>query len=511
MLLLPATLVLGTRTAGYSASSPRRFDRNVNLSFELPAHRQCGSESLAVNTTRQAAQTAYQLPDSNRTELAFWNLDKISADSKRARPLKLLGFGIPKLIRDLQYTSPFSSSCFLSVPATAAFRVRYHASRLVCHTDRSLGAQSLLSSRFSHIVSSNNLANSFMSFSTSYSDTGLFGIYMVSENLTNLDDLTHFLFKGWQRLATHPCDGEVTRAKCHSGIVTSLTVFLLSRIHKCSWLGNMPRAPSSPTDSRSSARSSASPYPAASFRSPSPSSSPPYTATDPSSPEAEQPSPARNTASTGQVKSRAKKGNGATRHLSCENCRLRKIKCSRQSPCLTCKMRGDTCKWVGSPPAGGSNDVDALAESNDEIKRLRRLVDALLERLEEQEVGMVALEGHGLKSPSAEYQQHFATAQDAPASPPPQESDALVPSPLLSSLPSPPPHRLPTLAPRPPVMPYETQYRSKSASCGPKIVTARTSIHRLQNGAAVADAAEGALQSAKPAYSCVRGSSAMEE
>ncbi|TRM61191.1 Metalloenzyme, LuxS/M16 peptidase-like protein [Schizophyllum amplum] len=38
--------------------------------------------------------------------------------------------------------------------------------------DRSLGAAPLLSSRLSHIVSANNLANSFMSFSTSYSDTG---------------------------------------------------------------------------------------------------------------------------------------------------------------------------------------------------------------------------------------------------------------------------------------------------------------------------------------------------
>ncbi|GAA5879579.1 hypothetical protein JCM3774_000290 [Rhodotorula dairenensis] len=87
------------------------------------------------------------------------------------------------------------------------------AQSIMGNWDRSLGAQSLLSSRFSHIVSSNNLANSFMSFSTSYSDTGLWGIYMVSENLTNLDDLTHFLFKEWQRLATHPSDGEVARAK----------------------------------------------------------------------------------------------------------------------------------------------------------------------------------------------------------------------------------------------------------------------------------------------------------
>lgn len=79
--------------------------------------------------------------------------------------------------------------------------------------DRSLGSASLLSSRLSHIVSSNNLANSFMSFSTSYADTGLWGVYLVSENLVNLDDLMHFTLKEWTRMAINPVDAEVERAK----------------------------------------------------------------------------------------------------------------------------------------------------------------------------------------------------------------------------------------------------------------------------------------------------------
>ena len=79
--------------------------------------------------------------------------------------------------------------------------------------DRSLGSSSLLSSRLSHIVSSNNLANSFMSFSTSYSDTGLWGIYLVSENLMNLDDLTHFTLREWTRMSIAPTEVEVERAK----------------------------------------------------------------------------------------------------------------------------------------------------------------------------------------------------------------------------------------------------------------------------------------------------------
>lgn len=79
--------------------------------------------------------------------------------------------------------------------------------------DRSLGASPLLSSRLSHVISSNNLANSFMHFSTSYSDTGLWGIYMVSENLVNLDDMVHFTLKEWQRASTGLGSAEVERAK----------------------------------------------------------------------------------------------------------------------------------------------------------------------------------------------------------------------------------------------------------------------------------------------------------
>lgn len=79
--------------------------------------------------------------------------------------------------------------------------------------DRSLGSSPLLSSRLSHIVSSNNLANSFMHFSTSYSDTGLWGVYMVSENFTQLDDLIHLTLREWQRMSTAPTEGEVERAK----------------------------------------------------------------------------------------------------------------------------------------------------------------------------------------------------------------------------------------------------------------------------------------------------------
>ncbi|KAJ2743990.1 Mitochondrial-processing peptidase subunit beta [Coemansia sp. BCRC 34301] len=84
---------------------------------------------------------------------------------------------------------------------------------LIGNWDRSLGAPSNVSSRLSQIVSKNNLANSFMSFNTSYHDTGLWGIYMNSDNITNLDDLVHFTLKEWARLSTSVTEAEVERAK----------------------------------------------------------------------------------------------------------------------------------------------------------------------------------------------------------------------------------------------------------------------------------------------------------
>lgn len=84
---------------------------------------------------------------------------------------------------------------------------------IIGNWDRSLGAAGLMSSRLSHIISSNNLANSFMSFSTSYSDTGLWGIYLVSENTVNLDDLIHFTLKEWTRMSVGATEVEVERAK----------------------------------------------------------------------------------------------------------------------------------------------------------------------------------------------------------------------------------------------------------------------------------------------------------
>ncbi|KAL4909668.1 hypothetical protein BDW74DRAFT_165099 [Aspergillus multicolor] len=87
------------------------------------------------------------------------------------------------------------------------------AQAIVGNWDRAMGNSPYLGSKLSSFVERNNLANSFMSFSTSYSDTGLWGIYLVSENLTKVDDLIHFALREWSRLSFNVTAAEVERAK----------------------------------------------------------------------------------------------------------------------------------------------------------------------------------------------------------------------------------------------------------------------------------------------------------
>lgn len=87
------------------------------------------------------------------------------------------------------------------------------AQAVIGNWNRSLGTASNQGSKLSAIVSKNNLANSFVSFSTSYSDTGLWGIYLTTENKTQIDDLVHFALKEWNRLSVSVSPIEIERAK----------------------------------------------------------------------------------------------------------------------------------------------------------------------------------------------------------------------------------------------------------------------------------------------------------
>jgi hypothetical protein len=97
-------------------------------------------------------------------------------------------------------------------------------SSIMGNWDRSLGAAPLLSSKLSHTISANNLANSFRHFNISYADTGLWGVHIITENLINIDDTVHFTLKEWQRMSVSPTAAEVERAKSQLKAATLLSL-----------------------------------------------------------------------------------------------------------------------------------------------------------------------------------------------------------------------------------------------------------------------------------------------
>lgn len=83
---------------------------------------------------------------------------------------------------------------------------------LIGQWDRSFGAQGNMGSKLAQDAMAGNLCHSFMSFNTCYTDTGLWGIYLVTDRMT-IDDLIYCLQREWMRICNNVSDAEVTRAR----------------------------------------------------------------------------------------------------------------------------------------------------------------------------------------------------------------------------------------------------------------------------------------------------------
>nr|XP_020645646.1 mitochondrial-processing peptidase subunit beta isoform X2 [Pogona vitticeps] len=86
------------------------------------------------------------------------------------------------------------------------------ANTLIGNWDRAFGGGVNLSSKLAQGVCQENLCHSFQSFNTCYTDTGLWGVYMVCEG-TTVEDMIYFVQREWMRLCTSVTEGEVARAK----------------------------------------------------------------------------------------------------------------------------------------------------------------------------------------------------------------------------------------------------------------------------------------------------------
>ncbi|KAL4226125.1 hypothetical protein ACF0H5_014112 [Mactra antiquata] len=86
------------------------------------------------------------------------------------------------------------------------------ASTAIGSWDRSQGGGSNFMNKFASNVSKWNLCHSYQAFNTSYSDTGLWGLYFVAER-ANVGDMVDQLQKEWIRLSFNISDFEIERAK----------------------------------------------------------------------------------------------------------------------------------------------------------------------------------------------------------------------------------------------------------------------------------------------------------
>ncbi|WP_411026788.1 insulinase family protein, partial [Salmonella sp. s54395] len=78
--------------------------------------------------------------------------------------------------------------------------------------DRSYGGGGNVGSRLGQAAFQGNLCHSYQSFNTCYTDTGLWGIYMVCDKLT-IEDMIFHIQSEWMYLCTSVTDSEVDRAK----------------------------------------------------------------------------------------------------------------------------------------------------------------------------------------------------------------------------------------------------------------------------------------------------------
>uniref|UniRef100_A0A669EU71 Ubiquinol-cytochrome c reductase core protein 1 n=1 Tax=Oreochromis niloticus TaxID=8128 RepID=A0A669EU71_ORENI len=69
-----------------------------------------------------------------------------------------------------------------------------------------------LSSRLARLAVEDNLCHSFQAFHSSYSDTGLLGIYFVADK-NNIDDMMHWSQNAWMNLCTTVTESDVARGR----------------------------------------------------------------------------------------------------------------------------------------------------------------------------------------------------------------------------------------------------------------------------------------------------------
>ncbi|CAF1163229.1 unnamed protein product [Rotaria sordida] len=86
------------------------------------------------------------------------------------------------------------------------------ASTIIGNWDRSMAGGGHVATRLGQQANKYNLCHSYQAFNTCYTDTGLWGTYLVTDRM-RIDDAMNAIQDEWCRIATACTDLEVTRAK----------------------------------------------------------------------------------------------------------------------------------------------------------------------------------------------------------------------------------------------------------------------------------------------------------
>ncbi|XP_058486826.1 cytochrome b-c1 complex subunit 1, mitochondrial [Solea solea] len=86
------------------------------------------------------------------------------------------------------------------------------ANSIIGSYDLTFGGGPHLSSRLARMAVEHNLCHSFQAFHSSYSDTGLFGVYFVADKM-HIEDMVHWTQNAWINLCTTVTESDVARGK----------------------------------------------------------------------------------------------------------------------------------------------------------------------------------------------------------------------------------------------------------------------------------------------------------
>lgn len=97
--------------------------------------------------------------------------------------------------------------------SSPAYHVAQVGAAVFGNFDATTATAKFTSPKLASIVQDYHIVDKYSHFSTSYSDTGLWGFNAEILNLEQVDDFVHFTLKEWNRLTVSVTDAEVARAK----------------------------------------------------------------------------------------------------------------------------------------------------------------------------------------------------------------------------------------------------------------------------------------------------------